>query len=182
MADVTISSLPQGTPLGNGLIPYSTGSSTLGVPVSAILQNAGKIGIGTTTPNYKLDVKDSNQNNIVANIAGMEFGYRQFDNMQANTWYIVTRGDIHGMYTYKFTIAGDVNNVAYRYHEMGFNKSYPSLVNTVWGKNVGFPSDPGVQWQITNNGVGLYYYVRITNNSWNGTAGYLSLMGALVNM
>ena len=85
MADVTISSLPQGTPFGNSLIPYSTGSSTLGAPVSAILQNAGKIGIGTTTPNYKLDVKDSNQNNIVANIAGMEFGYRQFDNMQANT-------------------------------------------------------------------------------------------------
>ena len=56
MADVTISSLPLGTPSGNALLPYSTGSNTLGVSVSAILQNAGNIGIGTNNPSQKLDV------------------------------------------------------------------------------------------------------------------------------
>jgi len=51
MADVTISSLPAGTPSGSNLIPYSTGSNTLGTPVSAIFQNAtANIGIGTTNP------------------------------------------------------------------------------------------------------------------------------------
>jgi len=47
MADVTISQLTQGTPAGSGLIPFSTGSSTLAVPASAILQNVGNVGIGT---------------------------------------------------------------------------------------------------------------------------------------
>lgn len=51
MADVTISSLPLGTPSGNALLPYSQGGNTLGVPVSAIFQNAtANIGIGTTNP------------------------------------------------------------------------------------------------------------------------------------
>jgi len=45
MADVTISSLPLGTPSGNALLPYSTGSNTLGVPTSAIFQNIST-GIG----------------------------------------------------------------------------------------------------------------------------------------
>jgi len=51
MADVTISSLTQGTPLGSGLIPYSTGSSTLASPISAIFQSASTpIAIGVTNP------------------------------------------------------------------------------------------------------------------------------------
>jgi len=59
MADVTISSLPTGAPSGSNLIPYSTGSNTLGVPVSALLQNAGNVGIGTASPRAKLDVNGS---------------------------------------------------------------------------------------------------------------------------
>jgi len=46
MADVTISQLTRGTPTGNSLLPYSTGSNTLGVPVSALLQNTNNVGIG----------------------------------------------------------------------------------------------------------------------------------------
>jgi len=55
MADVTISELNKGIPTGNALIPYSTGGNTLGVPVSAILQNAGNIGINGI-PGQALDV------------------------------------------------------------------------------------------------------------------------------
>ena len=57
MADVTISQLTQGTPAGNNIVPYSTGSNTLGAPVSAILQNAGNVGIGTASPAGILDVR-----------------------------------------------------------------------------------------------------------------------------
>jgi len=56
MADVTISQLTKGTPAGNNILPYSTGSNTLGTPVSAIFQNAGNIGIGISNPTAKLDV------------------------------------------------------------------------------------------------------------------------------
>jgi len=47
MADVTISQLTQGTPNGNHLLPYSTGSSTLGACVSAIFENTNNVGIGS---------------------------------------------------------------------------------------------------------------------------------------
>jgi hypothetical protein len=56
MADVTINELTKGTPTGSNILPYSTGSNTLGVPVSALLQNAGNVGIGTASPRAKLDV------------------------------------------------------------------------------------------------------------------------------
>ena len=59
MADVTINALTRGTPAGSSILPYSTGSNTLGVPVSAILQNAGNIGIGTANPQARLDVSGS---------------------------------------------------------------------------------------------------------------------------
>ena len=52
MADVTISQLTKGTPAGNNILPYSTGSNTLGVPVSALFQNTTKIGFNTTDPLY----------------------------------------------------------------------------------------------------------------------------------
>ena len=57
MADTTISALPPGTPAGSGIVPYSTGTVTLGVPVSAIFHNAGNIGIGTASPAGILDVR-----------------------------------------------------------------------------------------------------------------------------
>jgi len=57
MADVTISSLPLGTPSGSGLIPFSSGSNTLGVPVSAIFQNSDYIGIGASIPRSSLHLR-----------------------------------------------------------------------------------------------------------------------------
>ena len=39
MADVTISSLPLGTPSGNGVIPFSLGGNTYQAPVSGLFQN-----------------------------------------------------------------------------------------------------------------------------------------------
>jgi hypothetical protein len=54
MADVTISSLPLGTPSGDALLPYSQGGNTLATSVSAILQNTSRVGIGTTAPDAPL--------------------------------------------------------------------------------------------------------------------------------
>jgi len=56
MADTTISELTQSIPNGNNILPYSTGSNTLGVPVSAILQNVSKVGIGTNNPTTRLHI------------------------------------------------------------------------------------------------------------------------------
>jgi hypothetical protein len=65
MADVTISSLTQGIPAGSDILPYSTGSSTLGVPVSAIFQNTNRVGIGTSSPIYPIEIVDNNLPYIV---------------------------------------------------------------------------------------------------------------------
>jgi len=99
MADVTISSLPTGAPSGNALLPYSTGSSTLGVPVSAILQDAGNIGIGNNNPQSKLHVYDASNSLITLGRAGYpqalakweynsgtcSFGTRDTDNLELIT-------------------------------------------------------------------------------------------------
>lgn len=65
MADVTISSLPLGTPSGSALLPYSQGGSTLAVAPSALLQNVGNIGIGTANPNGTLCVVRNGGNGII---------------------------------------------------------------------------------------------------------------------
>ena len=57
MADVTISSLTRGTPTGGNVLPYSTGSNTLGVPVSALFQTVySNVGVGTSSPRCSLDL------------------------------------------------------------------------------------------------------------------------------
>jgi len=69
MADVTISSLPLGTPSGSALLPYSTGSNTLGVPVSALFQSVGSnVGIGLINPNVALTI--NGQLSAIGSIAG----------------------------------------------------------------------------------------------------------------
>ena len=64
MADVTISSLTKGTPLGNYLLPYSTGSNTLAVPASGIFQNVTNVGINTT--NVKSTITTQGSERIIA--------------------------------------------------------------------------------------------------------------------
>ena len=56
MADVTISSLNQGTPSSTASIPFSDEGVTKRVAPGSILANAGNIGIGTNNPAQKLDV------------------------------------------------------------------------------------------------------------------------------
>ncbi|NBP59264.1 hypothetical protein EBU71_22455, partial [bacterium] len=65
MADVTISQLTQGIPSNNALIPFSQGGNTFSVAPSALLINSGNIGIGTSSPQYKLDILDN------SNVAGI---------------------------------------------------------------------------------------------------------------
>ena len=59
MADVTISQLTPGVPAGGNIVPYSTGTVTLGVPVSAMFHNAGNIGIGISNPQFTLDLTNT---------------------------------------------------------------------------------------------------------------------------
>ncbi len=65
MADVTISQLTQGTPNNGALLPYSQGGTTLSVAPSALLQNVGNVGIGTSTPNGTLAVVNNSGNGII---------------------------------------------------------------------------------------------------------------------
>lgn len=58
MADVTISQLSQITPNNGALLPISQGGVTYSVAPSALLINSGNVGIGTSTPNYKLVVSE----------------------------------------------------------------------------------------------------------------------------
>ena len=89
MADVTISQLAQGIPSGDNLLPYSTGSNTLGVPVSAIFQNyAGNIGIGITPQPLKgqLQIQGSGNDIIVGNMTRIA-GNVNTGFIGANTYY-----------------------------------------------------------------------------------------------
>jgi hypothetical protein len=51
MADVTINELTKGTPTGDNILPYSTGSNTLGVSVSALFQNTSNVYFNSSNDN-----------------------------------------------------------------------------------------------------------------------------------
>jgi len=72
MADVTISELTQGIPAGSGIVPYSTGTVTLGVPVSAMFQNTNsRICInGTTSINSAPGLQINNGSIFISNSGG----------------------------------------------------------------------------------------------------------------
>jgi len=89
MADITISNLTKATPSGNNILPYSTGSSTLGVPVSAIFQSSGiNVAIGTSTPFVQpgpsLHIKTVTGANLVLEKAsGSGISFRDSSNQRA---------------------------------------------------------------------------------------------------
>jgi len=72
MADVTISQLTPGTPAGSSIVPYSTGTVTLGVPVSAMFQNTNsRICInGTTSINSAPGLQINNGSIFISNSGG----------------------------------------------------------------------------------------------------------------
>ncbi len=63
MADVTISQLTAGVPTGNNIIPYSTGSVTLGAPVSDLFKNS-LLTVGNVTGNYVSSFTQLGQNGV----------------------------------------------------------------------------------------------------------------------
>ena len=68
MADTTVSALTPGVPAGNNIVPYSTGSTTLGAPVNALFKDTNTfVVIGSAMPaQYRLDVYHDNFNAIRA--------------------------------------------------------------------------------------------------------------------
>jgi len=94
MADITISQLARGTPLGSGLIPYSQGSNTLSVPASALLQTAGNIGIGTSNTKSTITVMGSNR--IIAPDAANVFEQDRYFTFKK---HYSTKGVSNGSYT-----------------------------------------------------------------------------------
>ena len=73
MADVTISQLTNGVPAGNNLLPYSTGTVTLGVPVSAMFQNTNSricINLGTAGIQSAPGLQINNGSIFISNTGG----------------------------------------------------------------------------------------------------------------
>jgi hypothetical protein len=86
MADVTISELTRGIPSGSNLLPYSTGTSTLGTPVSAIFQNTnsricinqGATGI-SNAPGLQINNGSIEINNPGGNQVAISDGQQRWD-------------------------------------------------------------------------------------------------------
>jgi len=134
MADTTISQLTKGVPTGSNTIPYSTGSVTLGAPVSAIFQNTNSricINLGTAgisnVPGLQINNGNVEINNPGGNQVAISDGQQRWDldvdtgaahtlrvrNMIVDTTVltITTAGDI-GIGTspsQKLDVAGTVN-------------------------------------------------------------------------
>ena len=94
MADVTISQLTQGTPSGNHLLPYSTGSSTLAVPASGIFQNVSNVGINTT--NVKSTITTQGSERIIAADAASVYEQDRYFTFKK---HYSTKGILNASYT-----------------------------------------------------------------------------------
>ena len=108
MADVTINQLTRGTPAGSNILPYSTGSVTLGVPVSAIFQNAGNIGINTSSPDHKLTVNAASDNVGGILVTGSNAPAIRFNDTTDGSSYSLVCGQNNGA----LVLAADESNTA----------------------------------------------------------------------
>ncbi len=102
MADVTISQLTQGTPNNAALLPYSQGGNTLCVAPSAILQNTGNVGIGTSSPTAKLHISQSvaSTSLVIEGIENPIEAYRYTNNADGSVIFLAkSRNDTVGSHT-----------------------------------------------------------------------------------
>ena len=74
MADVTISVLNAGIPSSAAAIPFSDAGVTLKVAPGNMLANAGNVGIGTASPETKLDVHGTSSFRGTMEVHGIEVG------------------------------------------------------------------------------------------------------------
>ena len=168
MADTSISALTQGIPAGNNILPYSTGLNTLGVPVSAIFQNAGdvrlggKLAIGAVDDpgpsQYNLELRGANPlrgvmglvyNNAISPNNGAMIQYTQ---RGLGDWAMgCTAGGINGFSLYRGRGVNSDGTETMRFDGsgnvefFGTVKSPGSVLQTVYGQDntqYNFP-DPG---------------------------------------
>lgn len=91
MADVTISQLTRGTPLGNSLLPYSSSNNTQGVPVSGLFQTVADNLYINTTPvaipgkGIVLSSNDASGTSIFLNNQTLNKSWRLLSTGSANT-------------------------------------------------------------------------------------------------
>jgi len=119
MADVTISQLTEGTPTGNNILPYSTGSTTLGVPVSAIFQNNKETIFKKSGSSTQVTLVNDDPGNGPGNKLEILQGYNSYITAtqkliltSRNSDYIILDGGNVGIGTAaptaKLDVAGDV--------------------------------------------------------------------------
>lgn len=158
MADITINQLPQGTPTGSNILPYSNGTSTLGASVSAIFQNTNKIGINTTNTPSSLTVN--------GDIQLLEYGKLNFSNTP-NTSFINSPQSNHlALYTsgserIRINSLGYVgigtNNPGQRLDVNGGISAVALSVQNILALNEPFPTTGSIT-EYTFNLINLSYY------------------------
>jgi len=160
MADVTISQLTQGIPTGNALLPYSTGSNTLGVTVSSIFASTQSIGIGTGTniPAGVLDLGASTGGRAIA------WGSTKFN--YANIYTSYSAG---ALVLGTNTLGGTTSLTQDKYYSSYDNASTPSSarrniirLNTFNDDGIQFFTNPG---QVLDRGVEFTPLERMRINS-----------------
>jgi hypothetical protein len=181
MADVTISQLTQGSPSGRNLLPYSTGSSTLAVPVSGILQSVTNVGINTT--NVKSTITTQGSERIIAADAASEYEQDRYFTFKK---HYSTKNVLNGSYTrllqFRPYLNGTTNypNSYYSrvglYIRMGGHSSQVGNGERCWTGSYDYVGD-GIGSVITledlQNGT-----VPVLNIGFSGWEAYIDIKGA----
>ena len=191
MADVTISQLTQGIPAGNNILPYSTVSNTLGVPVSAIFQNAGDVRLGGRLAigavddpgpsQYNLELRGANPPRgvmgLVYNNASLTTPNNgamiQYTQRGLGDWAMgCTAGGINGFSLYRGRGVNSDGTEAMRFDSsgnvefFGTVKSPGSVVQSVFGKDTtsyNFPN-PGPALAPINNTSTINFVKRFASS------------------